>query len=136
MAAPKWGIFMAKVYADKKLGYGKMKAFEKPATFSNEELSADADWSRIFKQGDSTSVDEGNPDAGDFIDEPMINETPQQVIPDQQTKNATDTNSTKPVNKPEEKTAPKAVQPPAVRPLTETEKKLMKKDKDKKSNEY
>jgi penicillin-binding protein 1A len=134
MAAPKWGVFMAKVYADKKLGYGKMKTFEKPATFSNEELSADADWSRIFKQGDSTSVDEGNGDAGDFMDAPMTEETPLQNAPAQQLKPVGDT--IKAANKNEEKPAPKAVQPPVVRPLTDNEKKLMKKDKDKKGNDY
>jgi penicillin-binding protein 1A len=133
MAAPKWGIFMSKVYADKKLGYGKIKLFDKPATYSNEELSADADdWSRLFKQGDSTNTDAGNGDAGDFIDDPMI-ETPQQTPPPPQQKNDT---VLKAANKPEEKPAPKAVQPPVVRPLTDAEKKLMKKDKDKKGNDY
>jgi penicillin-binding protein 1A len=72
MAAPKWGIFMNKVYADKKLGYGKIKEFEKPTNLSNEVLQADATgaWERIFKRGDTTIIDEGNGDAGDFIDAP------------------------------------------------------------------
>lgn len=51
MAAPKWGIFMSKVYADKKLGYGKLTAFEKPAAMNNEELSADTDWVKFSGRG-------------------------------------------------------------------------------------
>ena len=137
MAAPKWGIFMSKVYADKKLGYGKIKAFEKPSTMTNEELSADADWVKLFRQGDSTALDEGNGDAGDFINEPMPTETPQENVPIESEiqKPAADTNS-KPKNKPEEKPATKAVLPPVVKPLTETEKKLLQKEKAKTRNDY
>lgn len=96
MAAPKWGIFMSKVYGDKKLGYGKIKEFEKPASMNDEELSADADWGRIFNQGDSTSVDEGNGNAGDFIDAPMSNDAPADIpIESELNKNAPDTNKQK-----------------------------------------
>ena len=113
MAAPKWGIFMSKVYADKKLGYGKIKEFEKPASMNNEELSADADWGRIFNQGDNnTPVDEGNGDAGDFIDAPMDEgQQPQELIPieSQVEKQPADTN--KPKDKVEVKPATPAVKP-------------------------
>ncbi|MFN8251491.1 MAG: transglycosylase domain-containing protein [Ferruginibacter sp.] len=96
MAAPKWGIFMSKVYGDKKLGYGKIKEFEKPASMQNEELSADAaNWGDIFNRGDSLSMDEGNGDAGDFIDAPMT-ETPQEIVPvESQFKQPGDTNKPK-----------------------------------------
>jgi len=135
MAAPKWGIFMSKVYADKKLGYGKQKTFDKPANMGSEELSADADWNSLFKQGDSTTVDEGNGNAGDFINDPMMEQTQQEKIPIESEiqKTAADTNS-KTKNRPEDKPAAKAILPPAVKPLTDNEKKLMKKDKAKNGN--
>ncbi len=140
MAAPKWGIFMSKVYGDKKLGYGKMKTFEKPASFSNGELSGDAGgWGDLFRQGDSTTVDQGNGDAGDFINEPIKEETPLEKVPIESEiqKPAVDTN-TKAKSKPDEKTPPKAVLPSVIRPLDEKEKKMIKKEKEKASggNEY
>lgn len=70
LALPKWGIFMSKVYADKRLGYGKIKEFQVPANYKNEELSADADWGKLFNQGDSTANDSGNGDANDFFNIP------------------------------------------------------------------
>jgi penicillin-binding protein 1A len=138
MAAPEWGMFMSKVYADKKLGLGKLKEFEKPSTMTSEELSADTDWGRIFKQGDSTTVDEGNGDAGDFIDAPMIEETaPQEIITieseipkaeadtnkpliiqeDKMPKSKSDTTGLKPLNpalKPVDDKTKKTVKPPEV----------------------
>lgn len=122
MAAPSWGKFMAKVYADKKLNYGKMKEFEKPATMNNEELSADADWGRIFRQGDSTSVDEGNGDAGDFMDAPMFEETPAENIPIESDINKPDTG--KKDNKPAD--AIKQTAPPALKPADDKTKKPAK----------
>ena len=81
MSAPKWGIFMSKVYADKKLGYGVIKEFAKPASMENDLISADADWGQLFKQGDSTTVDQGNGDANDFINDPVPeNNTPIEKI--------------------------------------------------------
>ncbi len=83
MAAPKWGIFMSKVYADRKLGYGKIKEFEKPAAVKNEEISADSeDWAKLFNQGDSATIDEGNGDANDFImEEPSVDNSPAEFVP-------------------------------------------------------
>ncbi len=67
MSAPKWGIFMSKVYADKKLGYGKIKEFEKPAEMSKDPIYADPSYlDHLFHEGDSTTIDEGNGDAEDF----------------------------------------------------------------------
>lgn len=75
LALPKWGLFMSKVYADKKLGYGKITEFVVPANMNNESLSADADWSKIFNQGDSTAIDEGNGTADDFFNAPLPPDT-------------------------------------------------------------
>ena len=71
MSAPKWGIFMNKVYADKKLLYGKVKEFEKPSGLSNDPIYADQNMARFFHEGDSTTLDEGNGGADDFINPPM-----------------------------------------------------------------
>ena len=122
MAAPKWGIFMSKVYADKKLGYGKLKEFEKPANMGSEELSADTDWGKIFMQGGDSTVDEGNGNAGDFIDEPIKDNLPQEniSIESEIPKATADTNKSK--NKPEEKKDGKAVMP-AIKPVDDKTKK-------------
>jgi len=73
MALPKWGLFMSKVYADNKLGYGKIKEFAVPANLKNEELSADS-WDNVFNKGDSTGVDAGNGTADDFFNQPPPDE--------------------------------------------------------------
>ncbi len=70
MSAPGWGIFMSKVYADKKLGYGEITKFEKPAELANDPIFADVNMDRYFREGDSTTIDEGNGDATDFFDAP------------------------------------------------------------------
>lgn len=115
MAAPKWGIFMSKVYADKKLGYGKLTAFEKPAAMNNEELSADTDWGKIFNSSDTTAVDEGNGDAGDFITDPMADNAPTEdiKIESEIPKAAADTNKNKTGNKDSKQT------PPALKPVAD-----------------
>ncbi|MBK6633865.1 MAG: hypothetical protein IPG38_05725 [Chitinophagaceae bacterium] len=68
MSAPKWGIFMNKVYADKKLDYGIVKTFEKPIELSNDPVYADVNFSKYFLEGDSAAIDEGNGTADDFFD--------------------------------------------------------------------
>jgi penicillin-binding protein 1A len=69
LAAPKWGIFMSKVYADKKLGYGRIKEFPIPEDMKNQIYSADPlGWEKLYT--DSVVVDEGNGDAGDFFNAP------------------------------------------------------------------
>ncbi|MBL7702062.1 MAG: transglycosylase domain-containing protein [Ferruginibacter sp.] len=70
MSAPGWGIFMSKVYADKKLGYGEIKKFEKPLELTNDPIYADVNMERYFRQGDSTTIDQGNGEATDFFDAP------------------------------------------------------------------
>ena len=72
MSAPKWGIFMNKVYADRKLDYGQIKTFERPLELANDPIYADqAGLERLFKEGDSTAIDEGNGDANDFFNTPV-----------------------------------------------------------------
>ncbi len=68
MSAPKWGIFMNKVYADKRLDYGIVKTFEKPIELSNDPVYADVNFSKYFLEGDSAAIDEGNGTADDFFD--------------------------------------------------------------------
>ncbi len=138
MAAPNWGNFMAKVYADKKLGYGKIKEFEKPSTMNNEELSADADWLRIIRRGDSTIVDEGNGNANDYNDVPMPEETPAENIgiESEIPKVAADTN--KPKSNPEDKLDTKPATP-ALKPADDKAKKPVKPEPAKpgeKKNDY
>ena len=71
MSAPKWGIFMNKVYNDKKLLYGKIKEFDKPSALSLDPIYADQNMARFFHEGDSTTRDEGNGEPEDFINPPM-----------------------------------------------------------------
>jgi penicillin-binding protein 1A len=137
MSAPKWGIFMSKVYADKKLAYGKKKEFDKPSTMTTEEISADVKtWDRIYTQKENnTTVDEGNGDAGDFIDAPMKDETPQEFIPieseiKETKKPVADTTpvaaGARDKSKPDDKTTPKALVPPALKPVEDKNKKVTK----------
>ena len=71
MSAPAWGIFMSKVYADKKLDYGQVKTFEKPIELSNDPVYADVNMSKYFMEGDSITLDEGNGTADDFFNTPI-----------------------------------------------------------------
>ena len=70
MSAPGWGIFMSKVYADKRLDYGQVKTFEKPLELTNDPIYADVNMARYFKEGDSTTINEGNGNADDFFNAP------------------------------------------------------------------
>jgi penicillin-binding protein 1A len=70
MSAPGWGMFMSKVYADKKLDYGQVKTFEKPIELTNNPIYADVNMDRYFREGDSTTIDEGNGTADDFFNTP------------------------------------------------------------------
>lgn len=72
MALPNWGNFMKKVYADKKLPYGKLTAFEKPANIDNSQSFADAnEMERLVNVGDSSNMDDvNNGSSNDYINEP------------------------------------------------------------------
>ena len=76
MAAPAWGNFMAKVYADKRFTeYTSQKEFTAPAELKNDPVFADANFQSILSRGDSMTEETGNGDAGDFLQEDM-NEMP------------------------------------------------------------
>ena len=117
MSAPKWGIFMSKVYADKKLQYGKIKEFEKPSQFENDPIYADVNMARIFQQGDTTA-DEGNGDADDFIDVPMPNDstTNNKNIVNQPPANTPDSNNKKNIKSPTPGIKPQDDKKKAVKP--------------------
>jgi penicillin-binding protein 1A len=124
MSAPGWGMFMSKVYADKKLGYGEIKKFEKPLELTNDPIYADVNMDRYFKEGDSTTIDEGNGNAGDFFDVPqpaddkpienikIESEIPGAAIPDTgKPKKPEDKKLTQPLQKPAEDKTKKPVKP-------------------------
>jgi penicillin-binding protein 1A len=77
MAAPAWGKFMAKVYADKKFkNYTEPKEFAVPVEMKNNPISGDAEYfNRILEQGDPPTDNDGKPfvnssnDAGDYLSE-------------------------------------------------------------------
>jgi hypothetical protein len=63
------------------LGYGQITKFEKPVELSNDPIYADVNMDKYFKQGDSTTTDEGNGDAADFFNVPVPkDETPAEKI--------------------------------------------------------
>ena len=93
MAAPKWGLFMSNVYADRRLGYNKDTAFEKPAELKNNPIYADLNFANIAQSGDSLNEDIDNGGADDFIqmdENPPADEMP---VPEDKTmkKNPADT---------------------------------------------
>jgi penicillin-binding protein 1A len=52
MSAPSWGMFMQKVYADKKLKYGVKKTFEKPAVEDPQEFFGEAQVAQFYNKTD------------------------------------------------------------------------------------
>ena len=85
MSAPKWGLFMSKVYADKRLGYGKILSFEQPAELKNNPIYADLNFANIASTGDSLDADDNNGNSDDLlrldgvdemIDDKQINKNP------------------------------------------------------------
>lgn len=71
MALPKWGIFMSKVYADKKLGYGRLKEFTAPAGLP---ISTSGDLNQIDSlfnnRPDSLRFDSVDESADDYFKTP------------------------------------------------------------------
>ena len=83
MAAPAWGNFMAKVYADKKFSdYTSIKEFSAPAELKNDPIFADANFQNILSKGDSLIEESGNGDANDFLEEDMSDMNAPEVIID------------------------------------------------------
>jgi len=75
MAAPKWGIFMSKVYADNKIQLTRQKEFDAPAELMNDPIYADINFADIVNKGDSLIEENGNGEANDFL-EPDLYEPP------------------------------------------------------------
>lgn len=124
MSAPKWGIFMNKVYADKKLEYGQVKTFEKPLELTNNPIYAD-NFDKYFMEGDSTTLDEGNGNADDFFNAPPPpdNKPIEKIaIESQIPKAVTDTGKTK---KQDDKTDKKGITP-MLNPADDKNKKPVK----------
>lgn len=71
LAMPEFAFFMQKVYADKSLGIDPKAEFQKPAELNNDPIYADQNFSNIVKQGEGNDFteDQGNGDAGDYIDQ-------------------------------------------------------------------
>ena len=90
MAAPAWGNFMVKVYADKRFTeYTSQKEFTAPAELKNDPVFADANFQSILSRGDSMTEETGNGDAGDFLEEdmnemPVVTDTNKKIEPKKQ----------------------------------------------------
>ncbi len=71
MSAPNWGLFMSKIYADKRLGLGKLAKFIEPAELKGDPIFADpAAFNNILNSGDSlNNQDDSNSDGGDFFND-------------------------------------------------------------------
>jgi penicillin-binding protein 1A len=123
MAAPNWGLFMSKVYADNKIPMTRQKEFDAPAELKNDPIYADINFAELVNKGDSFVEDNGNGDANDFMEQekpPMekpVQDTPVNKKPDDKKDNAT--------------TAPKAL----MKPLPD-DKKNATRPKPKKENDY
>ncbi|HRD42383.1 MAG TPA: transglycosylase domain-containing protein [Ferruginibacter sp.] len=75
MSAPRWGIFMSKVAADKKLDYNKKKDFDEPPEMKMDPIYADnSRFAELLNQGDSLTLDSGVNDGGDFFNDEGIEE--------------------------------------------------------------
>lgn len=109
LALPNWGYFMKKVYADKKLPYGKLKEFEKPVNSENDETAADAIPESIFMNGDNTPDDNGNGNDSDFISEPPVDYKDNTIDPAM----IVDTSKQKPGDKKENPTTTSPANKPA-----------------------
>ena len=133
MSLPKWGSFMKKVYADKKLPYGNITKFEEPAAFANDPIYADEAFANIVRRGDSTvNEDQGNGDAIDFIEAPTNDDgyTENIPLPGENTpaikKDTALKKTTPPANKPTEvKSSKAALKPNEKKPIA---KPTVKKD--------
>ena len=129
MALPKWGYFMKKVYADKTLPYGSILKFEEPANLANNPIYADENFANLANKGDSSQYeDQGNGNAGDFIDAPLTENANTGIpIESELPKPVKDTASKKKNEVPADKPTDKKNGPPAtILPLKTTDKKDIK----------
>lgn len=140
MALPKWGYFMNKVYADKKLQYGNILKFDVPNDSINSVSYSYDNMKAWANEGDSSQYeDQGNGNASDFMDAPIsdynsdipIESAVEQPAKKDTAKQKTE-NSSKPVdNKKDNK--PSDIAPPVVKP-EDKNKKAAKPDKPKNGN--
>jgi penicillin-binding protein 1A len=126
MAAPKWGMFMSKVYADKKIVFARQKDFDAPAELMNDPIYADINFADIVNKGDSLIEENGNGDANDFM-----NEDPALLPPDTAVIKGKTVIEKKPEDKKDNAPAPKATMKPVA-----DDKKPAAKPKPKNNNEY
>lgn len=93
MGAPKWGIFMSKVYADKKILFNRQKEFDAPAELKNDPIYADATIANLASNGDSLNEDFGNGNGDDYGGlqdeylEPVPVDTPKNKKPEEKKDN-------------------------------------------------
>lgn len=144
MAAPAWGNFMAKVYADKKFKrYSDQKEFTVPVELKNDPILADAQFYETLKGGGKNTDDEGGSgnirsstktadDGDDFFSSEMSDEVPAEGMtedPDTSTKRAApappkeepkdlpkEKKPTATATVPDDKTKPKPKPKPVVKP--------------------
>ncbi len=71
LAMPEFAFFMQKVYANKKLGIDPKAEFQKPSELNNDPIYADQNFSEIVRHGEGNEFteDQGNGDAGDYINQ-------------------------------------------------------------------
>jgi penicillin-binding protein 1A len=137
MALPKWGFFMNKVYADKSLNYGTVLNFQEPAALSNDPTYGDAAFSNIVNNGDSTqNEDQGNGNAGDFIEGPLNGSGSDVPIESQLPTSKKDTVAKIKTDLPPAKPADKNISKPAPAIKPDDKNKKTVKPKGNSSNDY
>ena len=100
MSAPNWGLFMSKIYATKKLDYGKVTKFTEPADMKDDPINAQP-INDLINKGDSLQENVDN-DAGDFFGN--SNSSGNEYVDDKKPKKTDSAQKPKaPVNKADEK---------------------------------
>ena len=109
MAGPKWGMFMSKIYADKKLSFGKIKDFTEPAELRNAPINADGYIEHLLgNPADSLNTDEGNGDGSDFFNDPTTDRSPENKFEDMNAPGKIKIDTSKKIPKPGDKKDTKA----------------------------
>ena len=130
MAAPKWGIFMSKVYADKKIIFPRQNEFDAPAELMNDPIYADINFTNIIRKGDSLVEENGNGNADDFLSEDLV---PEKKLDTPPVKNKVPEDKKKEENKPDDKKG-NTIPPKATLKPASDEKKVLPKPKP--NNDY
>ncbi len=132
VAAPEWGNFMQKVYADKRFSYAAQKEFIAPAEIKNDPTFADARMEAAAVRGDGVVDESGNGDASDYMQDDMndVIPVPDTNLPAPAKENTDKIDPKKTDQKKEEKKLPGAATTPA------DDKKNIPKPKPKPLNDY